>query len=237
MNFKDYFLNIMSPPRCISCNEALELNSVALFCYECSKGYYKNDGAVCEICGKPIYANRDKTCAFCKTEKRYYIKNISRYKYKESIKTAIQNMKFKRRQWISFKFGKSLCETVKEQYSDIKFDLLTYVPMSPLHEFYRGFNQSEEIAEIISKEIKVPVRKILHKRPGVKTQSGLNRKERIENVKNAFFVRKNDLLTDKVVLLIDDVFTTGSTVNECARILKRNGAIAVYVATLATTDN
>ena len=144
-------------------------------------------------------------------------------------------MKFKRREWISYKFGKALYNTIKDEYSDLKFDVITYVPMSPLREFSRGFNRSQEFADIISKETKVPVKKILHKKPGVKTQSGLNRKERIENVRNAFFVRHSELLTDKVVLLIDDVFTTGSTVNECARILKRNGALAVYVATLATT--
>ena len=94
MKFKDYLLNILSPPRCVGCNERLELNSEALFCYECSQGYCKNNGAVCEICGKPIYENRDKTCAECKTEKRYYIKNISRYRYEKSIKIAIQNIKF-----------------------------------------------------------------------------------------------------------------------------------------------
>lgn len=238
MKFKDYLLNILSPPRCVGCNERLELNSEALFCYECSQGYCKNNGAVCEICGKPIYENRDKTCAECKTEKRYYIKNISRYRYEKSIKIAIQNIKFKRRMWIAFKLGNALYETVKEGYSDINFDMILYVPMTPLSEFNRGFNQSYEMADIIAEKLNVPINhKILYKRTGVKTQSGLNRKERAENVKNAFYVRNSHLLTDKTILLIDDVFTTGSTINACAKILRKNGALAVYTATLATTDN
>lgn len=236
MKIKEYFLNIMSPPKCISCNERMHLNTKALFCFECSKGYFKNNGTTCEICGKPIYENRDKTCAYCKTDKIHYLKNIARYQYKDSIKNAIQNMKFKRRRWISFEFGKALCKTVKEGYHDIDFDLILYVPMSPMSEFQRGFNQSYEMADIISKELDIPISKrILYKKTGIKVQSGLNRKERIENVRNAFFVRNPHLITDKTILLIDDVFTTGSTVNECARILKRNGALAVYVATLATT--
>lgn len=144
-------------------------------------------------------------------------------------------MKFKRRAWIAFDFGRALLKTVKKEYSDIKFDMILYVPMSPLNEFSRGFNQSFEMADIISKELKIPINKrILYKKPGVKTQSGLNRKERIENVRNAFYVRNSKLLTDKTILLIDDVFTTGSTINECSRVLKRNGALAVYTATLAT---
>lgn len=235
MKIKDYLLNIVSPPKCLSCNSRLPLDSNAMFCFECSKDYHTNNGETCEICGKPIYKNRDETCANCKEEKIHYIKNVSRYKYKGSIKTAIQNMKFKKRNWIAFEFGKALCKTVRKEYSDIKFDIILYVPMSPISEMLRGFNQSFEMAAIIAQELGIPINtRILYKRAGVKTQSGLKRKERIENIKNAFIVLNSDLLTDKTILLIDDVFTTGSTVNECARTLKRNGALAVYTATLAT---
>ena len=231
----DYFLNIISPPRCLACNVRMPLKSKAMFCYDCSRSYSKNKGTVCETCGKPIYENRDRFCANCKQCRVYYIKNVSRYKYRGCIKTAIQNMKFKRRQWIAYEFGKALSKTVKKFYDGIQFDMILYVPMSPLNEFKRGFNQSFEIADIISKAVNVPVnKKILFKRPGIKTQSGLNRAERIENVKKAFYVKNSHLLTDKTVLLIDDVITTGSTLNACAKVLKKNGALAVYAATVAT---
>ena len=213
----------------------MPLQSSALFCYECSKNYHLNNEATCDICGKPININRDNTCSVCKDTKIYYAKNVSRYLYKGCIKEGIHNMKFKRRQWIAFEFGKTLCKTIKEEYSDINFDFIIYVPMSPLNELKRGFNQSFEMAQIISEELKIPINtKTLYKNPGVKTQSGLNYKERVQNIKNAFTVKNSHLLTDKVILLIDDVFTTGSTINECARILKRNGALAIYAATLST---
>lgn len=235
MKVKDYLLNIISPPKCVACNCRLPIDCVAMFCEECSGDYHLNNGATCEICGKPIHKDRDKTCSVCKQGKIYYIKNVSRYKYKGSIKTAIQNMKFRKRCWIAFEFGRAMCKTIEKEYGDIKFDMILYVPMSPVNELLRGFNQSYEMAQIIGRKLKVPVNgKILFKKSGIKTQSGLGRKERMENIKNAFTVLNPHLLTDKTVLLIDDVFTTGSTVNECAKILKRNGALAVYVATLAT---
>ncbi len=235
MTLKNYLLNIISPPRCVACNERISLNTKAIFCHKCGKDYFLNNRATCKVCGKPIYENRASACAVCNTEKIWYIKNISRYLYKGSIKTAIQNMKFKRRMWISYEFGRSLCKTIKEAYADISFDMILYVPMSSLREMTRGFNQSYEMAEIISEMLNIPMGKnIIFKKPGIKTQSGLNRKERITNIKNAFYIKNSHLLTDKTVLLIDDVFTTGSTVNECARILKKNGALAVYVATLST---
>lgn len=235
MKLKDYLLNIVSPPKCMACNKNLPLQNTAMFCFECSKNYYINNGKTCTTCGKPIAENRDDSCAKCKSTKIHYIKNVSRYIYKGCIKDAIKNMKFKKRAWIAFDFGKALYKTVRDEYSDIKFDMILYVPMSRMSEIYRGFNQSGEMAEIISKELKIPVNtKILYKKPGVKKQSGLNYKERVENVRNAFIVKNSHLLTDKTILLIDDVFTTGSTVNECSRVLKRNGALAVYAATLAT---
>ena len=232
---KEFLLNIISPPRCLSCNTGMPANTTAMFCYECSKSYQLNDGTVCQICGKPINENRDNTCAHGKSEKIYYIKNVSRYKYKGCIKNSIQNMKFKQREWISYKFGYALAKTVQKEYPDIKFDLVIAVPMSALSELLRGFNQSFEIADIVSKSIHTPLRSnILMKKPGIKTQSGLNRKERIENVKNAFYVKNSKHIEDKTILLIDDVFTTGSTINACAKALKKNGALAVYSATLAT---
>ena len=235
---KDFFLNILSPPRCIACNTGMPANNYAMFCYNCSKSYNLNDGTVCQICGKPINENRDDTCANCKSEKIYYIKNVSRYKYKGCIKTAIQNMKFKQREWIAYKFGYALAKTVQNEYSDIKFDLVLAVPMSALSELSRGFNQSFEIADIVAKSIKTPIRQnLLLKRALIKTQSGLNRKERIENVKNAFYVRNSKHIVDKTILLIDDVFTTGSTINACAKVLKKNGALAVYTATIATVTD
>ena len=235
MKFKDYLLNIIAPPRCMSCNVHLPLDSSALFCYECSKSYKVNSKNTCALCGKPIPENSDKTCSDCKATKKYYIKNVSRYLYDGCIKNAIQNMKFKRRMWISYEFGKTLCSTVKKEYGDIDFDMILYVPMTPISERVRGFNQSAEIAQVISKNLGIPVcDKVLYKKAGRKTQSGLNRKDRIENIKNAFIVRHPELIVDKTILLIDDVFTTGSTVNECARTLKKNGTLAIYSATVAT---
>ncbi len=235
MNILSYLLNILSPPRCLACNCNMPIDSEAMFCYDCSKNYSLNDGATCNICGKPIHKDRDKSCASCKDGKIYYIKNVSRYKYNGCIKTAIQNMKFKKRCWISYKFGDAICRTVEKEYSDINFDMILYIPMSPLNEISRGFNQAYEMAAIVSKKLGIPIyTNIIRKRAGVKTQSGLKKKDRIENIKNAFVIFNSHLLENKTILLVDDVFTTGSTINECARVLKRNGAFAVYSVTLAT---
>ena len=102
---------------------------------------------------------------------------------------------------------------------------------------YRGcINQSKVFAEIISEHLGVTYDDtVLYKKVGAKTQSGLGRKERLANVKNSYIILEPDRIVDKVVLLVDDVFTTGATMNECARVLKKAGAVAVFGITAATT--
>lgn len=236
MKILDILSNVISPPVCLSCRKRLSLVSKAKFCYECSKSYKTVGEYTCELCGKPVLPGSDRVCVECKPKKIYFDKNISRYCYSGCIKNAIHNMKFKKQKWIAYEFGDLLLKTIKEEYGDIAFDMIIYVPMSATHIYERGFNQSCEIASRISKGINVPIDdKILYKNSNIKTQSGLSRKERIENVKDAFFIRHSERVCDKIILIIDDVLTTGATLNQCAKILKKAGATAVYTATVATT--
>lgn len=220
----------------MACNAPLALSSEALFCFECSKSYRLNDGKTCRVCGKPVEETSDSVCAVCKNTKIHYISNVSRYLYKGCIKEAVQNMKFKRRKWIAFEFADAICQTVFKSYGDIAFDAVIPVPMTGLSEKKRGFNQSAVFAKIISEKFKIEcLDKVLRKKPGTKTQSGLGRKERLLNVKNSYTVVCPEKVVDKVVLLADDVFTTGATLNECAKVIKKAGAAAVYCVTLAST--
>lgn len=236
MKVKDIMFNIISPPRCMACNCLMNVTSTALFCYDCSKTYKLNNGNTCRVCGKPVGEFADLVCASCKSTRIYYESNVSRYLYRGCIKDAIQNMKFKRRKWIAFEFAKALCETASVHFEGIDFDAVIPVPMTKLDEKTRGFNQSKVFAEIISEHLGVTYDDtVLYKKVGAKTQSGLGRKERLANVKNSYIILEPDRIVDKVVLLVDDVFTTGATMNECARVLKKAGAVAVFGITAATT--
>lgn len=236
MNFKQLLINTISPPKCLACDKMLGYSSTAMFCYECSKTYRLNTEPFCAVCGKPVGENADYICAECKSHRVYYERNVSRYLYKGCVKDAVQNMKFKRRRWIAFEFGRALCKTVEQSYADIDFDMVIPVPMTWFLELRRGFNQSYEIARIVaSKNGVLCADNVLKKRMGAKTQSGLSKKDRLQNVKDKFKVVNGDKLVDKVVLLVDDVYTTGATMNECARVLKKAGAHAVYGLTVATS--
>jgi ComF family protein len=114
-----------------------------------------------------------------------------------------------------------------------RFDLIVPVPLHPARERERGFNQATLLAELLARQLAVPLVAALERTRSTITQTAYDRAERMENLRDAFRLRKNMNVRELRVLLIDDVLTTGSTLSECARILKEAGAISVYAATAA----
>lgn len=105
-----------------------------------------------------------------------------------------------------------------------KYDIIIIVPISNQRKRERGYNQSYLIAKEISRIIKVPIaQKVLYKTKNTVPQSSLNKKLRQVNIKGVYKVKKNRKLDNKKILIIDDIYTTGNTVNECANMLLRKG--------------
>ena len=113
------------------------------------------------------------------------------------------------------------------------FDVIVPVPLHPARERERGFNQSALLAELLSDRIALPSKPALERIRYTTTQTAFDRAERMQNLHGAFRLRKKADVRDLRVLLIDDVLTTGSTLSECARVLRRAGASCVYAATAA----
>jgi ComF family protein len=116
-------------------------------------------------------------------------------------------------------------------------DVIVPVPLHKIRLDERGYNQSELLARELSYRLNIFMSKALRRVRNTTTQTALHKEERIENVKGAFKVTYKDTIVGKNVLLVDDVLTTGATLDECAKVLKENGAKDVYVATIATGKN
>lgn len=112
-------------------------------------------------------------------------------------------------------------------------DRLVPVPLHKRRLSERGFNQAEEIAKILAVELRLPLENILIRKKSTKQQAKLQKQERVENIKDAFALKEGFDIKGKNILVVDDVFTTGSTLDECARILKEAGAEMVKAFTLA----
>ncbi len=231
--------SIIFPYSCCLCHQYSFNEPVCKQCW--SKVLFINK-PFCNICGKPFFnpillETADYLiCEECREEKRFFAKSISLAIYQEEFKEIIHQFKFYNKPYVGNYLGKKLSNLIRTEDKYKNIDIIMPVPLQKKRERERGYNQSLIVAKIIAKELKIKLLKdILRRRGDNPPQSNLSLKERKKNIRGCFYVKKANLIKDKRILIIDDVFTTGSTVNECARVLRHSGAREILVATLART--
>ena len=230
MNYLQKVLNFLLPPHCPICQKQIMDNHAV--CGECFGKLSFISGAVCEKCGRPLPYKEAKICANCLKKSPLYHRALSVLKYNESSKTLILPFKHADAieltpllvQWMD-KQGQSLISNC---------DCILPVPLHITRLFKRKYNQSALLAKRLAKIYhKSYLPSVLIRVKHTESQGHMNSKQRQKNVKNAFKIQKADKIKDKNVLLIDDVMTTGATVNECTKVLLKAGAKQVDVLTLA----
>jgi len=224
--FFDKFFNLFFPTKCGFCGNITE--SYNYVCNNCKKNKYNEDREHCILCGKKTFLT-ESTCKECRERRVYYEKLLYYDEYKEVIKDKIISYKFNDNSYLYNFFAELLLPKLLNE--DI--DLITAVPISKKRMKERGYNQSELIARKIAKIMEVPYMNLLLKNQETKRQSELSRIERMINIQNSFDFNNKYDIKGKKILLIDDVFTTGSTVNECSKVLKKSGSTSIEVAVIA----
>mgnify|MGYP004638104953 CR=1 FL=1 len=153
-----------------------------------------------------------------------FIKHYYFFKYKNLIREQILGLKFNEKAYNCQTLAYFLKNMQKSFEKLKKYDIIIVVPVSRKRQKDRGYNQSEIIAREISKILNIPIeRNILYKNKNTVPQSTLNKEQREENAKDAYIAKNCKKIANKRILLIDDIYTTGSTVNECAKTLIDSG--------------
>lgn len=156
--------------------------------------------------------------------------------YSEALKTALRNFKFNDKPSYFRAFAELLAHKLENLLDTSQIDLIVPVPLSKSRLRQRGYNQSELIAKHVSRLSHIPFsNNVLLKMKDTKSQSTLSRADRLINLENSFFIKNSSKVYDKNILIIDDIITTGSTVNECSKALKSVGAKQVLAGVIATT--
>ena len=178
-----------------------------------------------------------KRKCICKKTKFHFSGVIAPFWYKGKIKDSLLKFKFGNAVDYSDYFAAQMADAIKTKYYNIDFDSIVYVPMTKKQIITRGYNQCNVLANKISNHILLPImHNALIKVKENKTQHNLIRTERFSNVRNVYAV--NDIVKGKTLLLIDDIKSTGATLDECARQLLLSGADSVYcVVTLLNSGN
>lgn len=209
-------LHFFFPDTCIVCAKPTQKSRFA--CKKCeNKIDYINPVFKCKTCLKQIPASNSRMCGFCMSQKPQYSRLISCLSYKGWIKNTLRLYKFHNRPDLHIGYSKLACEILERD--GVFFDAIVCVPLHKNKLLERGYNQSALIAKNIAKYFEVPFYEdLLVKIKDTKTQSDLTYKERIKNVKGAFSVKCPDRICGRTVLLVDDIYTTGSTMREVSKV-------------------
>lgn len=215
-----YFSYLLFPKRCAVCNKVLHISYD--FCEDC----FKTLRPIPEHYANMFISNSD---IFKKHgEKIYFDGMAGAYFHSDGSKELIYNYKFYNRSELSDIIALSLTDTFNKYLSDKNIDCVCAVPTSFYGVLQRGFNHTEKICKALCKNISPKYIKLLKQIKRKNTQHKLDAAARRENVKGVWAVKKKYDIRSKNILLIDDIITTGATVNECAKILKSAGAAKVY---------
>ena len=228
-------IDLIFPYRCIVCNKYLDHE---YFCKPCFNALPIKKQNECIGCERPTPLG--KTCAFCKDS--WVVDQLlvaSDYKNK-AVATAIKFYKYRFLEdlaqplsLLSFKYLDNLAK--HSHFSIVQGNpLLVSVPLHKNREYWRGFNQAELLTRLIARHYRLDVSKdlirVVHRVPQVKIE---NRSDRLSNVYGLYACSNPELFRGRNIILIDDVCTTGATLNECARILKNAGAVSVTALVVA----
>ncbi len=231
-------IRILYPANCVLCRTPLVLEETYL-CTTCSQKIEPLKTPACVKCAHPLppYGNQRSICSQCRSERPYYDRGFSLVPYQEPMKDILHQVKFHKKPWLLKIFFDRSQAFALPQIAN--YELIVPVPLDSKRERERTFNQAILIAQMLKRSIQKnapQVLRIIQKKKKTLPQSQLKRDARLNNLKNAFLIKKKRAVQGKQILLVDDIFTTGSTINECAKILKENGAERVDFFTVARSQ-
>ena len=212
--------------KCVCCGR--ELDETADFCKPCYKALPLNR-RYCKYCGAPLSGS---VCYSCSNGERSFCKARSPFMYTGNIVNMVRKFKYDGAKYLFEPLSKFMADRYLKSHFDC--DIIVPVPVHKKRLKERGYNQAEELAKGVSKLVHVPIENSAVTRVKFSvSQTELSGEEREKNVLDSFAMQNSEDIVGKNVLVIDDVMTTGSTVDEVSKLLLENGANKVYVLTLA----
>ena len=245
---------VLFPSDCRICGLPLVRISRLPVCESCLEHVQPVEGRLCSVCGERVlspYAaggpDGALVCPVCRRIPPPFAAAVAYGSYEGGLRELIHLLKYGGVRPAANVLGRMLAETIcrlefaatTQSVADHRIVVIP-VPLYKTRRYQRGFNQAELIARAALKLIPKPNRfrladNVLERQRDTHSQIGLTSHQRRENMRGAFVVRRTREVSGKEVLLVDDVYTTGTTVSECARVLRRAGASRVCVATVART--
>lgn len=228
--------DIIFPPQCISCAEIIDQHQSDMFCQSCREKIHFINGSFCPICGIPFRESPagNHICGNCLENRPHYTLARAVADFDTVIMDTIHKFKYGHNISIGNSLGSFMADFTFPDFNFSEYSLLIPLPLHIRRLRERGFNQSLLLAKKIGQKHKLSVNfSLLKRHKFTLTQTGLHKAQREQNIRNAFTTVCDHKVSGTNIILIDDVYTTGATINECAKVLVQAGAEKVAVLTLA----
>ncbi|MCI0351374.1 MAG: ComF family protein [Acidobacteriales bacterium] len=237
--------NTLFPGECRLCGAALTNVARLPVCQSCLNGVKPLAGSFCSLCGEQMYAFGQQPevaiCGMCRRATPPFARAVAFGSYDGELRGVLHLLKYEQVRPAAALLGQYLAATIQQIEPAFSGGAPIVIPV-PLHgrkRRQRGFNQAELIAraalkQLAARGVRFEIKpRLLKRQRATSSQTGLTRHQRRANLRGAFVVKDRATIAGRDILVVDDVFTTGTTVSECARLLMRAGARRVFVATVA----
>lgn len=224
------------PIFCLSCRRPLDRPPPLGLCIRCRGQLRSLLGPRCPVCGAEVTVVRQTithSCTACREHPPAFDRLLSAWSYEPPLEAVVQGLKFRRLDYLGPPLGEAVAERLGPALEG--FDVVTPIPLHWRRQWRRGFNQAEGIARGLARRRRTPVADLLRRRRATAAQSGLPRPQRLLNPHDSFRCRRAADPRDLAVLLVDDVATTGATLDAAARCLRTAGARRVTAVTVGRT--
>ena len=238
--YLDTFLNFIYPRDifCIVCGNGITKHEKYSMCQMCMEKVPFITSRACEKCGKPLESMYlPSKCPDCVSGLHLFHKGYSCVEYNEQMKQLVYGLKYGKKRYFAYHMAEIMVDKLKKQALE-NMDVIVPVPLHKTKYRERDFNQAQLLGKYIAKGFEWPMdHKNLIRIKTTLSQNKLSKEERKDNVKNAFALMNKEEFTDKKILLVDDIYTTGSTINACCKELLKAKPKAIYVITFTTGRN
>ena len=233
----DAVTSVLFPAPCRVCDQPL-LNATTIpICSACLEGFRKIEMPLCTRCGRPLHsgggnAAANSLCRLCQSNFYSFDAARSFAQYDDSLSSAVLLLKYERITPLARWFAERLAEVVRKN-AEWKIEMVVSVPLHRERLKERGYNQSDLLAKALANILKTPLaHDVLARTKPRPAQLVLSKREHRDSVRGAFVIHRSAQVDKKRVLLVDDVFTTGATLDSCSRALKKAGAATVAGVTI-----
>jgi len=236
--FKTIFeiiINVVFPPRCPMCDRVITVSDKGKLCRKCESEVITLDDQICMKCGRKIADTREEYCISCKSRRHVFSQGKVMFSYDGCVRNSLHRFKYANRKEYAQYYGEKAAERYGDWIRQKEIGLIVPVPMHKKKKNFRGYNQAEVFARCLSDKTGIPYTTEVKRVKNTKPQSGMNETERKNNLQNAFKISTN-VVKYKRILLVDDIYTTGSTVDELARVLIQEQAYEIFVLCIASGE-